>query len=106
MRVQYAAQQGLVKLHIDLKNILGKAAARKILFSRDLRGVTPSKKALYFLTADSPKTYLKRLSTNKDFWKRVIRSAGKPNISAWKKELARIEHKYNLKDAFEDPIEE
>mgnify|MGYP001209929629 FL=1 len=106
LRVQYAAQQGLVKLHIDLKNILGKAAARKILFSRDLRGVTPSKKALYFLTADSPKTYLKRLSTNKDFWKRVIRSAGKPNISAWKKELARIEHKYNLKDAFEDPIEE
>ena len=106
LRVQYAAQQGLAKLHIDLKNILGKAAARKILFSRDLRGVTPSKKALYFLTADSPTTNLKRLATNKDFWRRVARSAGKPNISAWRTELARIERKYNFKDVFEDPVED
>jgi len=106
LRVQYAAQQGLAKLYIDLKNILGKGAARKTLFDRDLRGATPSKKALYSLTADSPRTNLKRLSTNKDFWRRVARSPGKPNVGAWRAELARIERKYNFKDVFQDPAED
>ena len=105
LRVQYAAQQGVTKLYIDLTNILGKGAARKIFFNRDLRGVTPSKKALYSLTSDQPRTSLKRLSRNKDFWKRVQRSPGKPNINAWRKELERVENKYDRKNVFEDPIE-
>ena len=105
LRVQYAAQQGMAKLHIDLKNLLGKGAARKIFFDKDLTGVTPSKRALVSLTSDQPRTNLKRLSTNKTFWKDIARARRGANVSAWRAELVKIERKYNFKNAFEDPID-
>jgi hypothetical protein len=106
LRVQYAAQQGLAKLYVDLKNLVGKAAARKIFFSKDLQGVVPSKAALYSLLSDAPRTNLKRLSNRKAFWKGIAKARRKPNTGAWRTELARIERKYNFKDVFEDPVED
>lgn len=105
LRIQYASQQGMAKLYVDLRNIMGKGAAKQIFFDKDLKGVVPSKKALATLTSDRPLTNLKRLSTNKTLWKSIERSRRGANVSAWRTELARIERKYNFKNAFEDPIE-
>ena len=105
LRIQYASQQGMAKLYVDLRNIMGKGAAKQIFFDKDLKGVVPSKKALTTLTSDRPLTNLKRLSTNKTLWKSIERSRRGANVSAWRTELARIERKYNFKNAFEDPIE-
>ena len=104
LQSQFAAQQGIAKLYIDTKNLIGRAKARKIFFSKDLQGVTPSKLALSRLLDDKkPHTHINRLSANKEFWRKINRSNPDLNTGAWHAALREIEDRYNAKDPFTDP---